>query len=69
MIKEKNNIGKTNNTVEISANREIFPYPAPITIQTQTRTITIPDKIEGNMICQNPDPAGVLFFSAMISIL
>lgn len=66
---ELNKTGMTNNTVDISANLEIFPGLVYITtIMPTSRSSSVPI-IVGNMICQKLDPAGAFFFSAMIPIL
>jgi len=67
--KELNKTGMTNNTVDISANREIFPGLVYRIIQIPTSRSSSVPIIVGNMICQKLDPAGAFFFSAMIPIL
>ena len=66
---ELNKTGMTNNTVEISANREIFPGLVYRITQIPTiRSSTVPISV-GNIICQKLDPTGAFFFSVMIPIL
>ena len=66
---ELNKTGMTINTVDISANLEIFPGLVYRITQIPTiRSSSVPI-IVGNMICQKFDPAGAFFFSAMIPIL
>jgi len=69
MIREKNKTGITSSTVDISAKPERFPGLMLITTQTHIRRIIIKPINAGKMICQKLEPAGVSFFSAMITIL
>ena len=67
--KELNKTGMTNNTVDISANLEIFPGLVYRIIQMpSSRSSSVPISV-GKMICQKNEPAGAFFFSAMIPIL
>jgi len=66
---ELNKTGMTNNTVDISANLEIFPGLVYRITQIPTSNSSSAPISVGNMICQKLDPAGAFFFSAMIPIL
>jgi len=67
--KELNKTGMTNNTVDISANLEIFPGLVYRIIQMPSSRSSIVPISVGKMICQKNEPAGDFFFSAMIPIL
>ena len=66
---ELNKTGMTNNTVDISANLEIFPGLVYRIIQMPSSRSSIVPISVGKMICQKKEPAGDFFFSAMIPIL
>jgi hypothetical protein len=61
--------GMTRRTVDISAKRVIFPGLTWITTQAPLRPIKINPISAGKKICQNSEPLGPLFFSAIIPIL
>ncbi len=66
---ELNKTGITNNTVDNSANLEIFPGLVYKTTVMPISRISSDAIRVGNIICQKNEPAGAFFFSAMIPIL